>query len=94
MIEALQALRRIAQTSAATTVTELGCLSRFQSPRQLMEYSGLVAREHSSRNRVLRGDYQNRQQSPEKGVGRGGLGVPASAERDGLPTAAAEGPGD
>jgi transposase len=29
-------------------------LSRFQRPRQLMGYSGLVAREHSSGNRVQR----------------------------------------
>jgi len=36
-------------------VSELGSLSRFQSPRQLMGYSGLVAREHSSGNRVRRG---------------------------------------
>src|SRR5579862_8652735 len=55
VIEALQALRGVAQTSAATIVCELGSLSRFQSPRQLMGYSGLVAREHSSGNRVQRG---------------------------------------
>ena len=30
-------------------------LSRFASPRQLMGYSGLVAREHSSGNRIQRG---------------------------------------
>src|SRR5215211_7884676 len=47
VIEALQALRGVAQTTAATIVSELGSLSRFQSPRQLMGYSGLVAREHS-----------------------------------------------
>ena len=55
VIEALQALRGIAQTSAATIVSELGSLSRFESPRQLMGYSGLVAREHSSGNRIQRG---------------------------------------
>jgi transposase len=55
VIEALQALRGVAQTTAATIVSELGSLSRFQSPRQLMGYSGLVAREHSSGNRVQRG---------------------------------------
>jgi len=48
VIEALQALRGVAQTTAATIVSELGSVSRFQSPRQLMGYSGLVAREHSS----------------------------------------------
>ncbi len=54
VIEALQALRGGAQTKAATVVCELGSLSRFQSPRQLMGYSGLVSREHSSGNRVQR----------------------------------------
>jgi transposase len=36
-------------------VSELGSLSRFDNPRQLMGYSGLVAREHSSGNKVQRG---------------------------------------
>jgi transposase len=55
VIEALQALRGVAQTTAATVVSELGSLARFQSPRQLMGYSGLVPREYSSGNRVQRG---------------------------------------
>ena len=55
VIEALQALRGVAQTTAATIVSELGTLSRFENPRQLMGYSGLVAREHSSGNRIQRG---------------------------------------
>jgi transposase len=45
----------VAQTTAATIVSELGSLSRFPRPRPLMGYSGLVAREHSSGNRVQRG---------------------------------------
>jgi transposase len=55
VIEALQALRGVAQTTAATVVCELGSLARFPSPRQLMGYSGLVPREYSSGNRILRG---------------------------------------
>jgi transposase len=55
VIEALQALRGVAQTTAASIVSELGSLSRFPSPRKLMGYSGLVASEHSSGNRVQRG---------------------------------------
>ncbi len=55
VVEALQALRGVAQTTAATIVSELGSLSRFPSPRQLMGYSGLVACEHTSGNRVQRG---------------------------------------
>ena len=68
VIEALQALRGVAQMTAATIVSELGSLSRFQSPRQLMGYSGLVAREHSSGNRVQRGEHhQDRQWAPADG---------------------------
>lgn len=55
VIEALRALRGVAQTTAATIVSELGELSRFESARQLMGYSGLVAREYSSGNRIQRG---------------------------------------
>jgi transposase len=55
VIEALQSLRGVAQMTAATVVSELGSLSRFDSPRPLMGYSGLVAREHSSGNRIQRG---------------------------------------
>jgi transposase len=55
VIEALQALRGVAQTTAATIVSELGSLSRFESPRQLMGYSGLVASEHSSGDKIQRG---------------------------------------
>ncbi len=55
VIEALQALRGVAQTTAATVVAELGSLSRFSSPSQLMGYSGLVSSERSSGNRVKRG---------------------------------------
>jgi transposase len=55
VIEALQSLRGVAQMTAATIVCELGQLSRFAKPRQLMGYSGLVAREHSSGNRIRRG---------------------------------------
>lgn len=55
VIESLQALRGVAQTTAATIVSELGSLSRFPSPRKLMGYSGMVASEHSTGNRVQRG---------------------------------------
>jgi transposase len=55
VIEALQALRGIAQITAVTIVAEVGALSRFENPRRLMGYSGLVASEFSSGNRVQRG---------------------------------------
>ena len=55
VIEALQSLRGIAQISAVSIMAELGELSRFEHPRQLMGYSGAVSREHSSGERVHRG---------------------------------------
>lgn len=55
VIQALQALRGIAMLTAVSIVAELGILSRFLSPRQLMGYSGLVPSEFSSGNRIQRG---------------------------------------
>jgi transposase len=55
MIEALQALRGIAQTSAVTLVAEVGEFSRFARAPQLMGYSGLGACEDSSGARTRRG---------------------------------------
>ena len=55
VIEGLQSLRGVAKISAVTMVAELGQLSRFEHPRQLMGYAGMVSREHSSGERVRRG---------------------------------------
>lgn len=55
VVEALQALRGVAQVSAVTIVAELGEISRFRQARQLMGYSGMVASEHSSGERIHRG---------------------------------------
>jgi transposase len=55
VIEALQALRGIALISAVTIAAEVGELSRFGTPRQLMGYSGAVASEDSSGERTRRG---------------------------------------
>lgn len=55
VIQALQSLRGIAQVSAVSIMAELGQLSRFEHPRQLMGYSGAVSREHSSAERIRRG---------------------------------------
>jgi transposase len=48
VVEALQALRGVQWTVAVTTVAEVGDLTRFDTPRQLMAYLGLVPSEHSS----------------------------------------------
>lgn len=54
MVAGLQALRGIKQVSAATFVAELGPLSRFGRPKQLMGYSGMVSGENSTGNRIRR----------------------------------------
>ena len=55
VVAALQTMRGMALINAATLVTELGDLSRFANPRQLMAYLGLVPSEHSSGASVRRG---------------------------------------
>ena len=55
VINGLQALRGIAHISAVTIAAELGQISRFKSPRQLMGYSGAVPSEDSSGERTQRG---------------------------------------
>jgi transposase len=48
LVLGLQALRGVAKTTAVTVVAELGRLSRFDKPTQLMGYSGMVPSEHST----------------------------------------------
>ena len=55
VVQALQALRGVAPIVAATTLAEIGDMSRFQNPRQLMAYLGLVPSEDSSGESIHRG---------------------------------------
>ena len=55
LIAGLQALRGIKTVSAATIVAEVGPLTRFARPKQLMGYSGMVSSENSTGNSVRRG---------------------------------------
>jgi transposase len=55
VVAALQTMRGMALVNAATLIAELGDLSRFANPRQLMAYLGLVPSEHSSGASVRRG---------------------------------------
>ena len=50
VVRSLQALRGMAMVAAATLVAELGDITRFAKPSQLMAYLGLVPSEHSSGN--------------------------------------------
>ena len=55
IVTALQAMRGIDLVAAVTVLAELGDLSRFQNPRELMGYLGLVPSESSTGDSVKRG---------------------------------------
>jgi transposase len=55
VVEALQALRGVQFTVAVTLVAALGDLTRFENPRQLMKYLGLIPSEYSSGERRRQG---------------------------------------
>lgn len=48
VVEALQALRGVEWVVSLTVVAELGDLTRFDNPRQLAAFVGLIPSEHSS----------------------------------------------
>jgi transposase len=54
-VAAYQALRGVSLIVATTVVAEVGGLSRFHNPKELMAYLGLVPSEHSSGASVRRG---------------------------------------
>jgi transposase len=51
VVEALQALRGVQCTVVVTTVAELGDLTRFNNPRELMRFLGLIPSEYSTGER-------------------------------------------
>ena len=55
VVAALQAPRGIDLIAAVGVLAEIGDLSRFQNPRELMGYLGLVPSEDSTGDRVKRG---------------------------------------
>ena len=71
VVAALQTMRGMALVNAASLVAELGDLSRFANPRQLMAYLGLVQNQHQTR----RSD-QGRQRRRPSTADRGGLALP------------------
>jgi transposase len=52
LVTALQALRGVALIIAVSVVAEVGDISRFDTPKQLMAFLGLIPGEHSSGNSV------------------------------------------
>ena len=55
VVEAIQALRGMQFTAAVTLIAALGDLHRFDTPRQLMSYLGLIPSEHTSGERRRQG---------------------------------------
>ncbi len=55
VVDALMAMRGVQLVVAVTIVSELGDLSRFETPKQLMAYLGLTPSEYSTGERVRRG---------------------------------------
>ena len=55
VFDALRTMRGVSTAVAATVLAVTGDVRRFQSPRQLMAYFGLVPSEHSSGATVRRG---------------------------------------
>jgi transposase len=55
VVTALQAMRGIDLIAAVGVLAEIGDLSRFQNPRELMGYLGLVPSENSTGDKVKRG---------------------------------------
>ncbi|RVG43148.1 IS110 family RNA-guided transposase, partial [Sinorhizobium meliloti] len=55
VVAAYQAMRGVAFMTAVTFVVEIGDVRRFDNPRQLMAYLGLVPSESSTGERVKRG---------------------------------------
>jgi transposase len=55
VVEALHALRGVQFTVAVTTVAELGDLTRFDHPRQRMQFLGLIPAEYSTGERRRQG---------------------------------------
>jgi transposase len=77
VVAVLQTMRGMALVNAASLVAELGDLSRFANPRQLMAYLGLVPSEHSSGTSVKRGGLTKAGQRHRPSTAdRGGLVLP------------------
>jgi transposase len=68
VIEALQALRGVQCTVAVTLVAEMGDLTRFESPRALMKFMGLIPSEYSSGDQRRQGAITKAGNTPARRV--------------------------
>jgi transposase len=55
VVEALQAVRGVQFAAAVTMVAEIGDLTQFESPRELMKFLGLTPSEYTSAERRRQG---------------------------------------
>ena len=55
LVEALMAFKGFKLVAAMVTVSEIGTFSRFEHPKKLMAFLGLIPSEHSSGSRQKRG---------------------------------------
>ena len=68
VVAAMQALRGVQGIAAVTLSAELGDLTRFDPPRQLMSYLGLTQSEHTSGERRPQGSSTKTGNSPARRV--------------------------
>jgi transposase len=68
VVEALQALRGLQCTVAVTTVAEIGALTRFDTPRALMKFLGLMPSAYSSGARRRQGTMTKAGKAPARRV--------------------------
>ena len=79
----LQTMRGVQFTTAVGMLAELGDLSRFEHPRQLMAWLGVTPSEHSSGEKAPSGQHhQERQQLCKKAARGSGLELPAPGTRE------------
>lgn len=102
LVEALQALRGCGLVTAAGLVAEIGDPRRFDSPRQLMAYLGLVPSEHSTGTRQRRygltkpalAEAGDRQSAGPHRADRGGLDLRPAGQADAAGRRATRAAGD
>ena len=81
VVEALQAMRGMDMIGAIIFLAELGDLSRFENPRQVMAYLGLTASERSTGDSVRRGGITKAGNSRAPAVDRSRLELPVPSAR-------------
>ena len=86
VVEAIQALRGVELTGAVILLTELGDITRFDSPRQLTSYLGLTPRNTPRATGVGKG--ASRRPAIATPGGSGGRGVGVSLPREDQPASA------